>query len=343
MKLKCTIAQRRDGQWVIRHSGGDAGDLEVTAASRDEALGKMRDELRYRLEFCAAGRPIRGFADRIGRDAMSRTLETAPTRLAFLLGTLWFLCTAPLGHAAEPARRQIALREGWLVKQLETDKPDIAALARESASPDKTWLSAQMPAQVHDVLLAHGLIADPHVGRNAAACAWVGEKDWAYVCQFPTPEITGSGPAFLRFEGLDTLATVWLNGAPIGDFGDFENMFREYACEVSGRLARPGQQNTMLIVFSSPLRFMQTAKLPPNDPSAGNTRVCGSALATSGPTSARPTRGQGGRLSGHRTRRTRAILDRRRLHSAGIVDGLPRGEGPRRRRDGEKRRRFGGC
>ena len=53
MKLKCTIAQRRDGQWVIRHSGGDAGDVEVRAASRDEALAKMRDELRYRLEFCA--------------------------------------------------------------------------------------------------------------------------------------------------------------------------------------------------------------------------------------------------------------------------------------------------
>ena len=89
---------------------------------------------------------------------MSLALETAPTRLAFLLGTLWFLCAATLDHAAEPARRQIALRDGWLVKQLDTDKPDVAALVRESASPDKTWLSARMPAQVHDVLLAHGLI-----------------------------------------------------------------------------------------------------------------------------------------------------------------------------------------
>ena len=53
MKLKCTIAQRRDGQCVIRHSGGDGGDVEVTAASREEALAKMLDELRYRLEFCA--------------------------------------------------------------------------------------------------------------------------------------------------------------------------------------------------------------------------------------------------------------------------------------------------
>src|SRR5512141_2716765 len=143
---------------------------------------------------------------------MSLALETAPTRLAFLLGTLCFLCTATLDHAAEPARRQITLREGWLVKQLETDAPDVAALARESASPDKTWLAARMPAQVHETLLAHKLIEDPHIGRNAAACAWVGEKDWAYVCRFPSPSSDG-GPAFLRFNGLDTLATAYLNGA----------------------------------------------------------------------------------------------------------------------------------
>jgi hypothetical protein len=85
------------------------------------------------------------------------------------------LCTsgvqgaAGLHGAIESARRQITLSDGWLVKQLDTDKPDVAALARESASPDKSWLTARMPAQVHDVLLAHGLIPDPHVGTNAAA------------------------------------------------------------------------------------------------------------------------------------------------------------------------------
>jgi beta-mannosidase len=118
------------------------------------------------------------------------------------------------------------------------------------------------PAQIHDVLLAHGRIADPHVGKNAAACAWVGEKDWAYVCRFATPqEITG--PVLLRFEGLDTLADAYLNGVAIGHF---ENMFREYAIEVKDRLLPPGRQNTLVVVFSSPLRVMRAAKLPPNDP-----------------------------------------------------------------------------
>ena len=162
----------------------------------------------------------------------------------------------------DTARRQIVLREGWLIKQLNNDHPDITALTRESASPNDSWLAARMPAQVHDILLAHGKIADPHFGTNAATCAWIGEKNWAYICRFVTPDFI-PGPVFLRFEGLDTLATARLNGVRIGRF---ENMFREYAVAVTDRLAPAGKTNTLAIVFSSPLRFFRDAKLPTNDP-----------------------------------------------------------------------------
>lgn len=190
--------------------------------------------------------------------------------LVFLLGGLAF---AGVASDADPAslnpglgasRRQIVLSDGWLVKQLDTNQPDVAALARASATPDRTWLAARMPAQVHDVLLAHNLIPDPHVGTNAAASAWVGEKDWAYVCRFATPERMTESTC-LRFEGLDTLADAWLNGAPIGHF---ENMFRECTTEVRGVLAPVGQTNVLVIVFSSPLRYLRAAKLPPGTPGA---------------------------------------------------------------------------
>ena len=177
------------------------------------------------------------------------------------------VCHLPfaIGHLqAAPARPQIPLADGWLVHQLDNDQPDVAALARASAVPDRTWLSARMPAQVHDVLLAHALIPDPHVGTNAAASAWVGEKDWAYLCRFPTPEGLRRS-AFLRFEGLDTLARAWLNGAPLGHF---DNMFREYSIKVESYLAPAGQTNVLTIVFSSPLRFLRASRLPPDDPKA---------------------------------------------------------------------------
>jgi hypothetical protein len=93
-------------------------------------------------------------------------------------------------HASE--RRRIVLKEAWYVKQLETDKPVMADLIEGLGNHNDGWMTATISAQVHDVLLAHGRIADPHVGKNAAACASVGEKEWVYVCRFATPqEITG--------------------------------------------------------------------------------------------------------------------------------------------------------
>lgn len=172
------------------------------------------------------------------------------TVLLVLLGT----CVP----AQEATRTRQPLRDGWHVKQLETDKPDIAALTREAASPDGTWLPARMPAQVHDILFKHGRIPDPRISKNAAQSAWVGEKDWVYACKFATPPF-GKGRVFLRFEGLDTLATVYLNGTQIGTYN---NMYREYEAEVHDHLAEPGQDNILLIVYSSPLRFVNQVERP---------------------------------------------------------------------------------
>ena len=52
MTFYCTLTRRSDGHWSVRHSGADLGTIEVAAASRDQALEKMRSELRYRLELC---------------------------------------------------------------------------------------------------------------------------------------------------------------------------------------------------------------------------------------------------------------------------------------------------
>ncbi len=81
----------------------------------------------------------------------------------------WMLLLSPMSLAAasDALRRQVPLRDNWLIRQLDTASPDIAALTRDSALPDQSWLRAAMPAQVHEVLLANKLIPDPHVGRNA--------------------------------------------------------------------------------------------------------------------------------------------------------------------------------
>lgn len=52
MQFTCTISRRVPDEWVVRHVGAGLGSIEVRAATRDQALEKMRRELRYRLEFC---------------------------------------------------------------------------------------------------------------------------------------------------------------------------------------------------------------------------------------------------------------------------------------------------
>jgi hypothetical protein len=52
MTFPSTILRRRDGQWSLRHEGPEVGRLEVTAPTREQAVEKLRGEIRYRLELC---------------------------------------------------------------------------------------------------------------------------------------------------------------------------------------------------------------------------------------------------------------------------------------------------
>ena len=59
MKLTCTLARLPNGKWVARHNGSSTGQFEVAAATREETLTKMRNELRSRSEYC----PCTGVTD----------------------------------------------------------------------------------------------------------------------------------------------------------------------------------------------------------------------------------------------------------------------------------------
>jgi hypothetical protein len=52
MKATCTLSRRWDGSWLVRHSSSTLGTVEVSAASREEALTEMRNELQFRSEWC---------------------------------------------------------------------------------------------------------------------------------------------------------------------------------------------------------------------------------------------------------------------------------------------------
>jgi beta-mannosidase len=117
------------------------------------------------------------------------------------------------------------------------------------AGKNDAWLPATVPGGVHTDLMAAGKIPDPFVGDNEKRVQWVGESDWEYRLCFDAPsDLLAEERIYLVCDGLDTLATITLNGQRLGDT---DNMFRQYRWEV-GSLLQTGE-NELHIHFRSPV------------------------------------------------------------------------------------------
>lgn len=119
-------------------------------------------------------------------------------------------------------------------------------------APASAGLSAQLPAQAADVLLAHGKIEDPRQLNGARDCLWIAERDWVYRIEFPQPE--DSDAVRLVCKGLDTVADLYLNGELIA-----QNRDMYLALEKCLSLKA---ENVLIIHFHSPHRYIAGLNLP---------------------------------------------------------------------------------
>ncbi|MDE6451108.1 MAG: hypothetical protein K2L23_02235 [Odoribacter sp.] len=119
-----------------------------------------------------------------------------------------------------------------------------------SQGGEEEWLAAEVPGTVHQDLIRHQILPDPFFGKNEEKIQWVEEKDWEYKTTFVvTAEQLKRDAAILVFEGLDTYADVYLNGALLFRA---DNMFVGYEYPVK-HLLREGE-NRLHIYFHSPIR-----------------------------------------------------------------------------------------
>ncbi|KAJ1337305.1 beta-mannosidase [Microdochium nivale] len=125
---------------------------------------------------------------------------------------------------------------------------------QETGSTSQDWLPvAKVPSQVHLDLLANDIITDPFRDFNELDAQWVAERDWTYRVQFATPTTSRGRPDGLTtnlvFEGLDTFASVSLNGVEILAS---DNMHLAHRVNVSYLLRDQGE-NLLEIDFQSAL------------------------------------------------------------------------------------------
>jgi beta-mannosidase len=114
-------------------------------------------------------------------------------------------------------------------------------------------LPATVPGCAHTDLLANARLPDPFYRDQELAQRWVGETDWTYRRTFSADAATlAHDRVLLRCHGLDTLATIRLNGVEIGRT---DNMFRRYEFDVKAAL-HPGE-NQIEIDLAAPMPYVR--------------------------------------------------------------------------------------
>ncbi|CAN5902844.1 glycoside hydrolase family 2 TIM barrel-domain containing protein [soil metagenome] len=119
------------------------------------------------------------------------------------------------------------------------------------------WIDIAAPGDVYLALHAAGRLPDPFSDRAEQACAWVKDREWWQVTQFTVSSIRDGQHVVLDFQGLDTLAQVWLNGEVIGRS---DNMFRPLVLDITA-LAKVGA-NRLAVCFTPTSTVVLAQEMP---------------------------------------------------------------------------------
>jgi beta-mannosidase len=139
--------------------------------------------------------------------------------------------TAPLTGIRVDAHGSRLLHEGWSLAPSAPGAFDAPDAAMEAAL---SWRPALVPGTVAD-----SFDTDLETTFDCDA------EDWWYRCAFESPTTSPGEAHRLRFDGLATLAEVWLNGTRL--FGS-RNMFVPRVCDIPDLLAG---RNELVICFRS--------------------------------------------------------------------------------------------
>lgn len=115
------------------------------------------------------------------------------------------------------------------------------------------FLPASVPGSVYHDLMQNGKMDDPFWRDNFPKALKRMDHDYEYKTEFAADKaLLKSDAVLLRFEGIDTVADVFLNGERLGHT---ENMHRTFEFEVKDLLKEEG--NELRVLLHSPTRFIK--------------------------------------------------------------------------------------
>ncbi len=119
-------------------------------------------------------------------------------------------------------------------------------------------IPAQVPGNVLGDLHRANVIPDPYWGCNSDALRPYEFIDWEYKTTFPAPEIQPRERIELVFEGIDTIAEIFLNGIKIGEA---DNMVIAHRFPLDADLLKA--ENELAVKIKSTVNYARTFRRPP--------------------------------------------------------------------------------
>lgn len=140
-----------------------------------------------------------------------------------------------------------------MLKQLLNGKGTLEIIGKDAALLPDGVVTADIPGSVYATLLKEELIPDPYYRDNELKVLPIMDNDFVYKRVFVAEEgLFACDEVLLRFDGIDTLADVYLNGELLGSPC---NMHRIWEFEVSDIL-RTGE-NELKVVIYSPTKYIK--------------------------------------------------------------------------------------
>jgi len=182
-----------------------------------------------------------------------------------LLPLMALACSAL--HAQPSA--QLFLREHWAIQSSAMAQDPGDVISKPGYQPTG-WYPAAMPSTVLAALVADHVYSDPGFGMNLRSIAGttypIGalfsnipmppespfRRPWWFRTEFQAPADSKGKTLWLRFDGINYRANVWLNGKRIADSTSMAGAWRLFEYNVTDAI-RPGAANALAVEVFAPL------------------------------------------------------------------------------------------
>ncbi len=199
-------------------------------------------------------------------NSAKRLALTLIVLIQLLLASSFQAQTAPTAKLA--AEGKLVLREGWTLQTSAQVKAKPEVISTPRFTP-KGWHEATVPTTVVAALVKDKTFPDPlfgmnlrnypgmnyPIGANFSNIAMAADSpyavSWWYRKQFSVPASYKGKTVWLKFDGINYRANIWLNGKQIAKDDDVAGAWRTYEFNVTD-YAKPGLENVLAVQGFSP-------------------------------------------------------------------------------------------